>query len=158
MQLDQLTQFPPRIVIGAACLCAAVALMPHTAAQEARPADRASEPVEVQAAALPGVYLAAPAADGLTPCRIVLADPATLPEGLSADGREVSGLAMADPGCSGALAEAALWTLDADRARLALIGMGGEPVAELGAMPGGVWSGRIEGMGVTRMEKVQDPN
>ena len=89
-------------------------------------------------------------------CRIVLADTATLPEGLSADGREVSGLAMADPGCSGALAEAALWTLDADRARLTLIGMGGEPVAELGAMPGGGWSGRVEALGVIRLEKLQD--
>jgi hypothetical protein len=154
MQLDQLTGFPSRIAIRAAGLCLAVALMPQAGAQQG--GETPSEPVRAQASAVPGVYLAAPAPDGLTPCRIVLADPATLPEGLSADGREVSGLAMADPGCSGPLAETALWTLDADRARLALIGMGGEPVAELGAMPGGIWSGRIEELGVIRLEKVQD--
>ncbi len=51
---------------------------------------------------------------------------------------------------------AVLLSLDADRARLALIGMGGEPIAELGAMPGGVWSGRVEALGVIRLEKLQD--
>jgi hypothetical protein len=127
----------PRMLPALACTLA-IAMLTAGAARAADPA---------------GVY-AVTGLDG--PCRIVLADTATLPEGLSAEGREVSGLAMAEPGCPGPLAEAALWTLDADRARLVLIGMGGEPVAELGAMPGGVWSGRIEALGVIRMEKVQD--
>jgi len=75
--------------------------------------------------AVPGTYMATAQAQT---CRVVLMPPAMRPPESRLQTETVSGLAVVEPGCPLALANAGLWTLHAGEDRLVLTSQAGEPL------------------------------